>query len=236
MAIVKTTKKDTTTKSKSRQINYPDSKYFDDYSIFDDTKEGTRAFNKYLKTIKAMMRKSLEYKELMRFLKHYKGLDRCGYHHNVTVQEFDINIHHYPFCAEDLITIVLYKRYKLNETIEALATIQETLYLHYLGIIGLYPLCKTCHGYQHSEEGDPFIPFSDLYGEVEEFFEIYKEFMTEKQVNKFVNFRELSKGVELLDKYIGSAYIRKYLYVENSDGSSFITIGKLLNELERLNK
>jgi RNase P subunit RPR2 len=44
-----------------------------------------------------------------------------------------------------------------NETIRFSAVADEFMRLHYLELVGLYPLCETCHSYKHSETGQhPF--------------------------------------------------------------------------------
>lgn len=236
MGIVKIKKNDTNTPSSTRKLGKAEP-YIDDYSmLLNDDKESAKRLNKYVKKLKAYIRKTDEYKHLMKFLKRECGMNVCGYHHNITEEEFGLNIHHYPFCTEDIIYTILYKRTKLNESIRFSAVADEYLRLHYLGLIGLYPLCETCHDYKHAENGKPFIPFADLYGDPEMFFELYQEFMQDRLVIKFKNIKELNKGFDIMKNYVPQELMKHYLYVTNEYGMHFIQESKLKLMLTELLK
>lgn len=205
--------------------------HMDDYDNFDDKKE----LAKFVKRLKSMIRKSYEYRRLMEFLKRHAGLNMCGIHTNIKRDEgFSINIHHSPFTMEDIIYTVINKRYNSNESLKMCLIAEEIMMLHYLCLIGLYPLCETCHEYAHNDDNDLFIPFDVMYGDVEKFFDIYKEMMTEELQNKFKNLIELNKGYRLIENNIPNNLMRKYIYIEDNEGNEFLSIVKLHGFIEEL--
>lgn len=233
---VKIKKDDKHTKSSKRKVGTPTA-YIDDYGmILNDDKDSVKRLTSYVKRLKTYIRNSAEYKKFMQFLKRECGLDRCGNHPNVTVEEFSLNIHHYPFVTEDIIYTILYKRCHMNESIRFAHVADEFMRLHWLGIIGLYPLCETCHEYKHSDSGKPFIPFDCLYGEPEQFYDIYQEFMNDKLKIKFTGINELNKGYNILSDYVEEDVLKHYLYVTNEYGMHFIEQQKLERMLVELLK
>lgn len=236
MALVKVTKSDDNTPSTTRKVLMP-GPYMDDYGmVLNEDKESVKRLSKYVKSLKTYIRKSDEYTRLMKFLKREGGLDRCGYHPNITAEEFSLNIHHHPFVTEDIIYTILRKRTQLNQSIRFAHVAEEFMRIHYLGIIGLYPLCETCHEYKHSEKGKPFIPLDNLYGEPEVFFDLYKQYMTDKLVAKMTNWFELNKGYDIMYNYIPEELMKHYLYITNEVGMVFISEHKLKIQLEKLLK
>jgi hypothetical protein len=236
MGLMKINKADTSTRSTTRKVLLPEP-YMDDYGILlNEDKESTKRLIKYVKALKSYIRHSEEYSRYMNFLKREGGLDRCGYHPNVTVDEFSLNVHHYPLTTEDIIYTILYKRCAQNETIRFSAVADEFMRLHYLELVGLYPLCETCHSYKHSETGKPFIPFENLFGDPVTFFELYKDFMKDKLKNKFIQLQELNKGYNILEDYIPEDLIKHYLYVTNELGMYFVSQSQLEATLKQLLK
>lgn len=179
--------------------------------IIDDKKE----FRKMLVILKRLCRGSFEYQELMKFLKYKRGLFRCGIHQNITIWDnFNIHIHHTPFTLEDIISIVVYKRLAEDESLKMMDICNEVMMLHYLEVVGLYPLCETCHEYAHGDTNDLFIPLDVIYGDPEAFFEIYKKYIPEPLVEKFEKIRDLTQGLKKLEETIPQNLIRKYIYIK----------------------
>ena len=73
---------------------------------------------KYIKRVEGVIRTSLEYKEYIRYLKEFIGLDSCVFFQNVTSNstkgnrsKVHIEIHHEPLTLYD-ITNTVYQKYK----------------------------------------------------------------------------------------------------------------------------
>lgn len=184
--------------------------YLEDLGVFDDPKE----FYRFIVRTKYYIRKSYEYKELMKFMKKFHGMDHCGVHPNIAMDEgFSINIHHTPLVLEDIVHIVIAKRQKRNEALTQAAIAREVMELHYLGLFGLYPLCETCHEYAHGETNDLFIPLDAIYGDTDTFFDLYREFISEAIQHKYENLKVLTEGYTMVKNEIPEALTRKYIYV-----------------------
>lgn len=193
------------------QVDMSPADYVDDLSLFDDEKE----LHRFVVRTKYMCRHSIEYTALMKLLKKKRGMYCCGVHPNIKIWDgFQLNIHHTPLVIEDLIYIIINKRLKLTEPMTQTAIGKELMRLHYLGLVGLYPLCETCHDYAHGDTNDLFIPLDSIFGDPEAFFEIYKDFITDAMRTKFKNIQELNRGYTLIRKEIPDALTRKYIYVE----------------------
>lgn len=217
------------TPSKTVEVDIHPQEYYDDVGLFDDPKE----FNRFIIRLKYLCRNSYEYKRLMKFLKKCRGMWCCGVHNNVTMWDgFKINIHHTPFVMEDIVYIVVYKRLKMEESMCMSDIADEVMMLHYLGLIGLYPLCETCHEYAHGDQNDLFIPLDSIFGEPERFYEIYKDFIADSLKTKFKNLKTLNEGYNLLESEIPDGLIRKYIYVVNK-GQEMMSMKALYSVIDK---
>lgn len=195
---------------KTIQVELKPSEYVDDLSLFEDEKE----LHKFVVRTKYFIRKSLEYSNLMKFLKKYRGMYCCGVHQNIKMWDgFQINIHHTPLVLEDIIYIVINKRMKSKEDLKMTSIAKEVMYLHYLGLVGLYPLCETCHEYAHGDTNDLFIPLDAIFGDPVAFFNIYSDFITSVMKLKFKNIQELNTGYSMIRSEIPDALVKKYIYI-----------------------
>ena len=117
---------------KTIQVDLKPSEYVDDLDLFEDEKE----LHKFVVRTKFYIRKSLEYTQLMKFLKKYRGMNCCGVHQNVKMWDgFQINIHHTPLVIEDIIYIIINKRLKQGEDLKQSSIAKEVMMLHYLGLV-----------------------------------------------------------------------------------------------------
>lgn len=221
------------TKTEEIHVDVQPILYLEDLGLFDDEKE----FYRFIIRTKYYIRNSFEYQELMKFLKKYRGMNRCGVHPNIKMADgFPIHIHHTPLVLEDIVHIVIAKRQKRNESLTMAAIAKEVMELHYLGLFGLYPLCETCHSYAHGDTNDLFIPLDAVYGEVEEFFEIYGAYISENLKQKFDNIRVLNKGYTIIKNEIPEALVKKYIYVKTKGDQQVISTRALASFITELNK
>lgn len=140
---------------------------------------------KYIKTCEMVIRKSMEYKEYIKFLRENMEMDECIILSNLkngNGKRYHIEIHHEPFTLFDIVETVITKRLENGESINALNVADEVMDLHYSGMIGLVPLTITMHELVH--KGRIFIPLQFIYHKYNEFFAEYEEFMNESLKEK----------------------------------------------------
>jgi len=146
----------------------------------DDDKE----FNKYILTIKQVVRKSFEYRRYINFIRDKYGMNKDSFIEGVSNSEgFDIRIeiHHYPFSLDDIANIVYKKRCYYNENVSVWMVAKEIMSLHYKNMIGLIPLSKTVHELVHAHR--LFIPINTVLGRYDLFVTYYRPFITDEQID-----------------------------------------------------
>lgn len=143
---------------------------------------------KYCTMIKTMVRKSPEYKQLVKFLKKHKGMDCCDVFRNLRNdpeerKHYRIELHHHPFTLLEIINVVVSKRQQLGETLNPFFVTEELLELHYDGKVGLLNLSVTAH--ELAENGRIFIPLHRIRNQdYLKFVEEYEPFMDDNLKKK----------------------------------------------------
>ena len=140
---------------------------------------------KYIKTCETVIRKSMEYKEYIKFLRDNMDMDQCIILSNLkngNGKKYHVEIHHEPFTLFDIVETVITKRLENGESISALNVADEVMDLHYSGMVGLVPLTITMHELVH--KGRIFIPLQFIYHKYNEFFAEYEDFMNESLKEK----------------------------------------------------
>lgn len=167
-------------------------------------------FDRYVKDIKTEVRNSFEYREMIKYLRNYGGMDRSGISPmiaNTDSNRIKIEIHHTPLVLEDIVKIVYEKRLFNHEDLSVQMVAKEVLECHYRCIIGLYPLTATEHELVHN--GYLFIPPSDVFGNYELFLENYNQFIdpTDKETLEKIKSYETSFNPEEQNKIIAQSNI-----------------------------
>lgn len=142
--------------------------------VFHNTKDRV----KFIKTCEIMIRKSMEYKDYVKFLKGHLDMNHCEVLKNISNENgkhYTIEIHHEPFYLFDIVDTVIYKRQVLDESITPFAIADEVMGLHYDEKVGLIPLSKTMHELVHSDK--IFIPLQLIYQQYDKFYEEYEMYM-----------------------------------------------------------
>ena len=190
-----------------------------------------------------MIRDSKEYTKLISLLKYKRGMDHCGVHPNLSANSgFRIELHHTPFCLEDIVNIVTNKRLTREESMKMTDVAHEVMELHYLGLVGLYPLCQLCHTFCHRHgemSEDLFIPIDNVFGKPEVFVDIYKEYMTDGMRTKWENIVQLNKGYDLINQHLPIELQRQYIYISVDDKGNepeAISTDKLISFIQDLNQ
>ena len=123
-----------------------------DYDQEDYDLANPKDFERYIKDVKSEVRGSFEYREMVKYLREYCGMDRSGLNPDITNNDskrVKIEIHHTPFVLEDIVRIVYEKRLANHEDLSVEMVAKEVMACHYRCIIGLYPLTATEHELVH---------------------------------------------------------------------------------------
>lgn len=150
---------------------------------------------KCVKRIEKKCRSSMEYSDLIKFLRTNMNMDQCTFLPNVKggKKRGVIEIHHAPFDLYTIVGIVL-KKWEaqhdgvINENMVA----KEVMQLHYQGLIGLIPLSVTVHELVH--DGKLIVPLNCVFGRFVEFTNRYYEWIDDDLMAM------LNENIELTEK------------------------------------
>jgi hypothetical protein len=205
----------------------PEVKYYPDID-FDDPK----SVDSYVKHLKYFIRKTREYKDLMKFLKTKRGMYRSFFMPNVKHMRGDkisIEAHHTGFVMTDIIKTVLIKRNKNDEDIDFCSVADEVMLLHYKGMISITSLDSTSHDLIHEEGSSLFIPLGmEDFGDMNLFYEEYKQYMHKDLVKKFETYKLLSHTVENINDIIPDYMDVNIIYYEH-DGIKIPDMNAILD-------
>lgn len=185
---------------------------------------------KFITTIEKLCRTSLEYKELITYLKNGMQMNFCGFFHKIKKDDFGktrirIELHHEPFTLYDIVAIVVNKMCdETDEPIDMFDVCDEVMRLHYEGKVGLIPLSTTAHELVHS--GKLLIPLQFIDIGFNDFYNEYKE--TIKGMDGLCELLDakvaLSKKYqENPEEFIGILR-KKYIYVVNNEEMDYVKI------------
>lgn len=170
-----------------------------------------------IKTVERVVRRSLEYKQYIRFLKDEIDMTECSYFKNVNNKNntgIGIEIHHEPFTLFDIVQIVVEKFINEDDELNPLLIAEEVMKLHYKDMVGLIPLSTTVHGLVH--DGKLFIPLQNVYGDYIKFLKEYTEYIPSEIHNMLEIKLKLSEDIDSIDN---SILEKKYVYL-NVEGFS----------------
>lgn len=183
--------------------------------------------DKFIKTTESIVRSSLEYRELIDYLRTKMGMNFCSFFHNVSREmyknaKFSIEIHHGPFTLYDIVSVVLHQHQMMSDDytqFEMLDIAEEVMELHYRGYVGLVPLSTTVHELVHS--GKIFIPLQFIDDGFLKFYQIYKESIMDMEGLADILDANvaLSKDFEKDPKHFMSILQKKYIYVIDQGGN-----------------
>lgn len=178
---------------------------------------------KYIKTCETVIRKSIEYKEYIKFLKENFDMNKCTVLKNISNKNghrYRIEIHHEPFTLYDIVETVINKRMEIGESISTLKVADEVMELHYAGKVGLIPLTITMHELLHN--GRIFIPLQYIYQDYADFYREYSSFMNPLLIEKIEAKASLSmKSEDIVSDCLDVEFIKL-----NVDGFDFPSVPK----------
>lgn len=151
-----------------------------DYDIFDE-----KDFKKYIADVKKTVRNSLEYRQLIQYLRNYMNMNEDSYFeniNNVDNNRVKIELHHTPYSLEDITMTVFNKRVFYKEDLDVESVAKEVMYIHYFLIVGLIPVSTTVHQLIHNNY--IFVPTDKVVGNYKEFEETYNHWIPEDVKDK----------------------------------------------------
>lgn len=164
------------------------------------------------KAVETIVRRSLEYKQYVQFLKEEIDMTQCAFFKNVTNKNgspVSIEIHHEPFTLFDITLTVIEKFIDNGYELNPLLIAEEVMSLHYKNMVGLIPLSVTVHELVH--DGSLFIPLQNVYGNYIQFLEEYGDYITDSIKAMLETKLRLSKELDNPDT---SILEKKYVYLE----------------------
>lgn len=162
--------------SKSKKVRKLEKMQRCEYSIKLDT---DRDLDKFIKRIERIVRSSIEYRDIMAYLRQNVDFDKCAFFNHITKEDntkIRIEIHHEPLTLYDITKIVLQKYIKEGFEIDDLYIAEEVMELHYTNMVGLIPLSKTIHQVVHKSD-KIVIPIHMCYGNYQKFLDIYGKYL-----------------------------------------------------------
>ena len=165
-----------------------------DVRIYDLEEDKER--EKFIRDVETQVRRSFEYKEMIKYLREFLGMNKCAFLDDVGGPESGarIEIHHYPFTLRDIVEIVIRKRSYYNESLELQMVAKEVMELHYKLMVGLIPLSQTVHELAHS--GKIFIPADKVLGRFDLFVSYYKPFCDTQQLEVLGRIEKYSQELD----------------------------------------
>ncbi len=157
-----------------------------EFDISDYDLNDSKELDKYFKDIEKIIRGSLEYREMITYLRNNMNMNKCSFYKNVTnvdSTKIKIHIHHEPFDLYSIVQIVYRKRCAYRESLDVEMVAKEVMFLHYNMMVGLIPLAETPHELVHNKY--LFIPIDRVFGAYQQFVTAYHEFIDEIQMNVF---------------------------------------------------
>jgi hypothetical protein len=171
-----------------------------------------------IKTVERIVRRSLEYKQYIKFLKDEIDMTSCSFFSNISNKNntsIGIEIHHEPFTLFDITQIIVEKFIDQDMEINPLLISDEVMKLHYRDMVGLIPLSTTVHQLVHDSK--LFIPLQNVYGDYVKFLKEYAEYIP-SEINNMLEIKlKLSKDINSADT---SILEKKYVYL-NVEGFTF---------------
>ena len=132
-------------------------------------------FTKFIKAVERSVRSNIDYKLYLSAIREEPKLSRDAFLHNISSDEVEIQLHHYPFNLYSVVRIIAEKFLLEDKRVSTFIVADEVIKLHLNDKIGLVPLSVTTHELAHLGKLN-FIR-TQIYGEWEWFYNTYKKYM-----------------------------------------------------------
>ena len=166
---------------------------------------------KLIKSIETYIRSSLEYKDLIKYLKDYIDMNQCEFFQNFDGRQKTglFQIHHEPFDLFSITQIVMNSQEKEFGYINELQVAEEVMRLHYRGLVGLIPLSVTVHELVH--DGKIIVPLNCVYGKFVQFVKEYYDYIDDIYIDMLTKKIDQTKNLKAEDMSILSV---RYIYTD----------------------
>ena len=138
---------------------------------------------KIISYIEKLIRKSLEYKRYIGYLRQELNLNTCSLLPGLDARDAKISLefHHYPLNLFEITQAVVNKKISElddDQTISCFEIADIVMQEHYKNKIGLVPLSASLHKMAHNKA--ILIPFDKIYGNYENFLSEYDQHIPEE--------------------------------------------------------
>lgn len=169
--------------------------------------------DRVIKRIEKIVRSSIEYRELISFLREEMDFDHCLFLTNVDYTAAKLNFHHDPLRMYEVCDVVLKKHETLKENVSIFEVAEEIMLIHYKGMIPLIPITVTVHELVHSDS--LFIPIQLInqggFGDYRLFYNEYKQYMSKEYINALREYINTSN--DIIEDMQLPILERKYTYI-----------------------
>lgn len=167
--------------------------------------------DKLIKTIESLVRSSIDYKDLIKYLRTYIDMNQCEFFENFKAgkRKGMIEIHHSPFDLYTIVDVVMQKMEKTEGYLDELVIADKVLQMHYEGLIGLIPLSITAHQLVH--DGKLIVPLNCVYGRFVEFTNLFYNELGEERLEILKNNIDMTRHMKKSDFSILNI---QYVYTE----------------------
>lgn len=151
-------------------------------------------------SIEKIVRSSYEYNKYIGYLKNELDITSCKFVPEVDIKNIkgvSIEFHHFPFTLFDITEAITKKELESDETGEGISMFQvasKVMEEHFRNNIGLVPLTKTVHEMAHNDAIK--IPVSYAYGNYEEFYINYKNYLSKEADHKWKTAKTFNNSIE----------------------------------------
>ena len=144
-------------------------------TMYLDPESSPNYIARFIKSVERLVRQNDDYKLWLSILREQPKLSRDAFLHNMTSQEVEIQLHHYPFNLYTIVQVVISKLLSEKKVVSTFIAADEVIKLHFDDKIGLVPLTVTSHELAHL--GKLKFLRTQIYGQWELFYNEYKGFM-----------------------------------------------------------
>lgn len=158
----------------------------EDYSIVDEfyfQPDNESIVNKFIKGVERLVRMSGEYKKYIGYLTNTQDLKNDVIMANIDINLAELEFHHYPFTLYDIVDIMLEHHMGEGIKINSINLAEDVIAEHYANRVGLARLTKTNHELVH--KGAIYVPLTSVFGDVNEFINIYYDYISEELIDKY---------------------------------------------------
>lgn len=146
-------------------------------TMYLDPKCDGKHFDRFIKSVERMIRGNDDYKLWLESLRDLDCLSADAFFTNISSQDAEIQLHHYPFNLYTICAAVTNAMLEAEEKVSTFIVSDKVMQLHFANNIGLVPLSVTMHEIAHLNR----LKFlkRQIFGSWEKFYETYKPFLTE---------------------------------------------------------